>query len=219
VSEEKHVNARSSVPSCVVHRSFVVHARTQARILTAAPALVRLARRGNERSSVWLALAVVIGELATCQHHKNEVKAREMEMTAEQFETLQMYNQMKKEKVQEPDTDQQVCECLCVGVGVGKCGGVTCVACVDGWYVDSGVFVSVWAVNRVSCLCASVWMVFGDGCAGGVGACVCVCRRCLLCVCLNVVCVDQAPHTTNANQRSNQSCFVKEQSDVTLDNN
>ena len=35
-------------------------------------------------------------------------QAREMEMTAEQFETLQMYNQMKKEKVVEPDDDTQV---------------------------------------------------------------------------------------------------------------
>ena len=70
--------------------------------------LTRLAKRGNERSSVWLALAVIFSELSTCQHHKNELKAREMEMTAEQFETLQMYNQMKKEKVVEPDSDAQV---------------------------------------------------------------------------------------------------------------
>jgi len=57
---------------------------------------------------VWLALAVIFSELATCQHHKNEIQARDMEMTAEQFETLQMYNQMKKEKVVEPDSDEQV---------------------------------------------------------------------------------------------------------------
>jgi hypothetical protein len=62
----------------------------KATMMPAVGSLVRLAKRGNERSSVWLALAVIFGELATCQHHKNETKAREMEMTAEQFETLQM---------------------------------------------------------------------------------------------------------------------------------
>jgi len=80
----------------------------KSKILSIAGSLVQLAKRGNERSSVWLALAVIFSELATCQHHKNEIQARDMEMTAEQFETLQMYNQMKKEKVVEPDSDEQV---------------------------------------------------------------------------------------------------------------
>ena len=85
----------------------VVHGRRKAKILGIVGSLTSLAKRGNERSSVWLALAVIFSELSTCQHHKNELKAREMEMTAEQFETLQMYNQMKKEKVVEPDSDAQ----------------------------------------------------------------------------------------------------------------
>ena len=63
----------------------------------------------NSASSVWFGLATILSEVATCQHHKNEVKAREMEMTADQFETLQMYNNMRKTKAPpDGDSDKQV---------------------------------------------------------------------------------------------------------------
>ena len=53
---------------------------------------------GNEDSSFWLGIANVLHELSTSEHEKNAELGRDMDITAEHFETLQRINNMKKDQ-------------------------------------------------------------------------------------------------------------------------
>eukprot|EP00941_MAST-03F_sp_MAST-3F-sp1_P002679 g2679.t1 len=73
----------------------------------ALPSIVQLANLGNEQSLHWFGIARLCYELSTNQLQKNAEKGRELEITGEQFETLQHYNSMKKPEDREPDPDTE----------------------------------------------------------------------------------------------------------------
>lgn len=97
----------------------------------AVSAVCDLSKTGNEESSHWLGIANVFHELSTSQHEKNAELGREMDVTAEQFETLQRINNMKKQSDQTEnlDTESRIQERVASMVKAGACNALCRIAC------------------------------------------------------------------------------------------
>merc|ERR1740130_927684 len=70
----------------------------KARVMEALSHVCELSKVGNEDSTHWLGIANIFHEMSTSDHIKNGEKGREMNITAEHFETLARINRMKKSK-------------------------------------------------------------------------------------------------------------------------
>jgi len=64
-----------------------------------------LSKVGNEDSTHWLGIANIFHEMSTSDHLKNGEKGREMNVTADHFETLARINRMKKQSDMKENLD------------------------------------------------------------------------------------------------------------------
>ena len=92
----------------------------------AVKAVCELSTTGNEESSFWLGIANVLHELSTSEHEKNAELGRDMDITAEHFETLQRINNMKKDQdvAENLDVEDRIHERIAEMIRCGACNAL-----------------------------------------------------------------------------------------------
>jgi hypothetical protein len=92
----------------------------------AVKSVCELSQTGNEESSFWLGIANVLHELSTSEHEKNAELGRDMDITADHFETLQRINNMKKDQAvaENLDVEARIHERIAEMVRCGACSAL-----------------------------------------------------------------------------------------------